>query len=479
MNDALVVADGLTITTPGGRGSLLENGSIRLHRGRITAITGESGSGKTTLMKAVLGHLPPGARQEAGSIRALGHEVLAMPVEPLRRLRRDHLAFVGQDPGSALNPTMRVHALLREVSGNRDSDDLTRVLARVQLPDSVMHRRPGELSGGQQRRVALARALMRGADVLLIDEPFSGLDARVRREIVAVLRSLADESDVAIAVSGHDTVTLELLADDLVHIGAPPISGARTHWKSLPDTRDKPVVLSGIGLGLTRGDVRVLSSVEIVAYRGAATAVVGESGAGKTTLARVLAGLEPDAVGGLRLDGVELALPGSRRPRRLRDRIQLVPQNPLSTLNPRRNVEQSLERPLVRRGIRAGAARTAEIGHLLDSVGLTRDFATRYPRELSGGQRQRVSIARALAYEPEVLICDEVTSALDTATAMSIMELLNTFMVERNSSLIVISHDLDLVRRYCADALVLDHGQLIDSCAAADVSAARSFTPDK
>ena len=477
MNEPLVVADDLTITAPGGTRSLLENGSIELSRGRITAITGESGSGKTTLMKAVVGFLPPGARPESGSVRVLGHDVLTMPTEPLRRLRREHLAFVGQDPGSALNPTMRVRALLREVAGNPDNDDPARVLAWVQLPESVLHRRPGELSGGQQRRVALARALMRGVDVLLVDEPFAGLDARVRQEIVAVLRTLASDNDVAIAVSGHDTATLELLADDLVHIGVPPTPGSRPRRESTPDTPHRPVALSGHGLGLTRGDVPVLSSVDIVAYRGAATAVIGESGAGKTTLARVLAGLEPGAVGSLRLGGAEVELSGSRRPRWLRDRIQLVPQNPLSALNPQRTVAQSLERPLVRRGVRARARRASEIGSLLESVGLTEDFATRYPGELSGGQRQRVSIARALAYDPEVLICDEVTSALDHATATSIMDLLHTVMVDRNSSLIVISHDLDLVRRYCSDAVVLNHGRLIDTCSAANILASQSFTP--
>ncbi|EHI43520.1 ABC transporter ATP-binding protein [Rhodococcus opacus PD630] len=477
MNQQVVVADNLTISAPSGSRALLDSGSIELHRGRITAITGESGSGKTTLMQAVLGYLPPGARPESGSVRVLGHDVLTLPTEPLRRLRRQHLAFVGQDPGSALNPTMRVRALLTEVAKNRDNGDPARVLARVQLPESVLHRRPGELSGGQQRRVALARALMRGVDVLLVDEPFAGLDARVRQEIVAVLRTLANDNDVAIAVSGHDTATLELLADDLVHIGAPPTPGSRPRRESTPDTPHRPVALSGHGLGLTRGDVPVLSSVDIVAYRGAATAVVGESGAGKTTLARVLAGLEPDATGNLHLDGTEIALRGSRRPRQLRDRIQLVPQNPLSTLNPQRTVAQSLGRPLVRRGVRARARRAAEIGSLLDSVGLTHDFASRYPRELSGGQRQRVAIARALAYQPEVLICDEVTSALDHATATSIMDLLHTVMVDRDSSLIVISHDLDLVRRYCREAVVLDHGRLIDTCSAANILASQSFTP--
>ncbi|MFE5705553.1 ABC transporter ATP-binding protein [Rhodococcus koreensis] len=476
MSEPVVVANDLTITAPGGARALLENGSIALRRGRITAITGASGSGKTTLMQAVLGYLPPGARQVSGSVRVLGHNVLTMPTEPLRRLRRQHLAFVGQDPGSALNPTMRVRALLTEVATNRDNSNPARVLARVQLPESVLHRRPGELSGGQQRRVALARALMRGVDVLLIDEPFAGLDARVRQEIVEVVRALADD-DVAIAVSGHDTATLELLADDHVHLGTTAPSISRPRRDSERQNSDRPAALSGTGLGLTRGDIPVLAGVDIVTHRGEATAIVGESGAGKTTLARILAGLEPDATGTLHLDGTEIALRSSRRPRRARDRIQLVPQNPLSTLNPSRTVAESLERPLVRRGIRARATRAPEIGALLDAVGLTHDFAMRYPSELSGGQRQRVSIARALAHQPDVLICDEVTSALDHATATSIMDLLHTVMAERNSSLIVISHDLDLVRRYCSDAVVLDHGRLIDTCTATNISAPQSFTP--
>ncbi|MBV6757881.1 ABC transporter ATP-binding protein [Rhodococcus opacus] len=479
MNEPLAVAADLTITARNGTRPLLTGGTIALRRGQITALTGESGSGKTTLMQAILGYLPAGARREAGSVRVLDHDVLTLAPEPLRRLRRDHLAFVGQDPGAALNPTMRVRTLLREVATDPDPHRAARVLAQVQLPVSVLDRRPGELSGGQQRRVALARALMRGIDVLLIDEPFAGLDTRVRHEIDEVLRTLAHESDVAIAVSGHHTATLESLATNHVHLGVRTAAAARPDRDIDTVPSSRPVALSGAGIGLTRAGGPVLSSVDILAHRGAATAVVGPSGAGKTTLARILAGLEPDAVGRLDLDGTEVALRSSRRPRRTRDRIQLIPQNPLSTLNPHRTVGASVARPLARRGRVPRGARVAAIDSLLDSVGLAEGFASRYPHELSGGQRQRVSIARALACEPEVLICDEVTSALDPDTATAIMDLLRAWMTERDSSLIVISHDLDVVRRYCDSALVLDHGRLVDTCAAANILAPQSITPKR
>lgn len=477
MNEPLVVVADLTITARGGTRTLLTGGAIELRRGRITALTGESGSGKTTLMQAILGYLPVGARREAGSVRVFGHDVLALAPEPLRRLRRDHLAFVGQDPGAALNPTMRVRTLLREVATDPGTHRAERVLEQVQLPESVLDRRPGELSGGQQRRVALARALVRGIDVLLIDEPFAGLDTRVRREITEVLRTLAHASDVAIVVSGHDTAALDSLATNHVHLGVRTVAAARPDRETGAVPVDRPVALSGSGIGLTRADGPVLSAVDILAHRGVATAVIGPSGAGKTTLARILAGLEPDAVGRLDLGGAEVALRGSRRPRRTRDRIQLIPQNPLSTLNPHRTVGASLARPLARRGRVPRGGLAATIGALLGSVGLAEGFASRYPHELSGGQRQRVSIARALAYEPEVLICDEVTSALDPDTATAIMNLLRAWMTERDSSLIVISHDLELVHRYCDSALALDHGRVVDACATTNASAPQSTTP--
>ncbi|MHA4852681.1 ABC transporter ATP-binding protein [Rhodococcus sp. MSC1_016] len=461
MTDPAVVAEHLTITAAGTATPLLQDGSITLRPGTVTAITGESGSGKTTLLQAIVGYLPPGARRESGSLRVLGHDVLTLEPEPLRRLRRAHLAFVGQDPGSALNPTMRVSALLREVAATRDPDEPARVLERVQLPASVLHRRPGALSGGQQRRVALARALIRGVDVLLVDEPFAGLDGRVRHGVADVLRRLAD-TGVAVAVSGHDTTILHELADHTVHLGVPVTTRVHT-TATTAETPRGSAVLSASGLGLVRGGRTVLAGVNLSVHPGEATAVLGESGAGKTTLARVLAGLEPAATGTMRLHDAPLRLPIARRPRSLRGRIQLIPQNPLSTLNPAHTVGHTLARPLRRRGVRGRAHLDSTVTALLATVGLTGAFTTRYPSELSGGQRQRISIARALAAEPDVLICDEVTSALDAATAQSVMDVLRGTMHERHTSLIVITHDLELAARYCRDVLVIDDGRVVES----------------
>ncbi|WLP89293.1 ATP-binding cassette domain-containing protein [Gordonia sp. NB41Y] len=470
-----VVVDDHTVTTSDGLHTLLTHGELTLRPGKITAISGESGSGKTTLMQAVLGHLPPGARLGASSVRVLGHDVLRLPPDELRALRREHLAFVGQDPGSALNPTMRVRTLLGELADDTARRDPGWALDRVGLPASMTGRRPGELSGGQQRRVALARALVRGVDVLLVDEPFAGLDARVRDGIVELLRELADEEGLAIGVSGHQAATLDALADEHVVVGpAVPVSYTPAPCTATPAGRGASggrisggtgdsVILAGAGIRLVRGGQPVLDGAGIALRRGRSTAVVGASGAGKTSLARVLAGLESPATGTLHLDGDRINLRGSRRRRDARRVIQLVPQNPMSTLNPARTVAETLARPLQRSGVGDRGRRTQVIDELLESVGLTGEHRTRYPHELSGGQRQRVSVARALAHRPEVLICDEVTSALDEATAASIMELLRDVMDERRIAVMVISHDLDLVRRFCDSTLTLTAGRLVET----------------
>jgi peptide/nickel transport system ATP-binding protein len=451
----------LTVVAPGGT-KVLDQATFSVRPGRITALTGPSGAGKTILLRAVLGHLPPELSLVRGGVSVLGEDVFALGRDALRRLRRTHLALVGQDPGAQLNPTMRVGALLAEAA--RQKGTAAEVLERVRLPASYLRRRPGELSGGEQRRVALARALARETDVLLIDEPMAGLDVTLRREIAALLRSLAD-SGTAVAVSGHDLDLLNSLADSVTSLcplgdgpaPLPPAAPARAAVEAADPA------LSGTGLGAAAGRSRILREVDFVAARDAATAIVGVSGAGKTTLARVLVGLHADCSGTLSFGGRTLARSSRRRSRDDRRAIQLIPQNPLSTLNPSRTVGAALSRPLALHGLLPRSSRAARVEALLADVGLASEFAARYPHELSGGQRQRVAIARALAAEPSVLVCDEITSALDPRTAESIMDLLASVRADRGLSLVVISHDLGLVARHCSAVYVLHGGQVVES----------------
>ncbi|MEV0248068.1 ATP-binding cassette domain-containing protein [Nocardia sp. NPDC050712] len=459
MNRGVVIED-LAIESASGA-LLLAPTTLRVPSGTVTALVGPSGSGKTTLMRAVLGHLPAGVTRVGGSVHVAATDMFALNSVDLQRFRREHIAFVSQDPGAALNPRMRVDALLREAAHPTVEADPAAVLDRVGLGAQCLRRYPGELSGGEQRRIALALALVREVGVLVVDEPLAGLHGQLRTEIADLLRSLAGQENVAVVVSGHDTKTLHRLADDVVTLGPPPESLADLAVRLAGPVTAAPAVLTARAISAQAGRKTLLESVDLDIAAGESVAVVGPSGAGKTTLSRVLAGIHTEASGRLEVDGRALGL--GRRSRRDRRRVQLIPQNPLSTLNPKHTVRQALSRPLKLNGVTARAEIAERAAALLADVDLDRELLDRFPDELSGGQRQRVAIARALAAEPEVLICDEITSALDAATAVAIMDLVERTRIARGIGVLVISHDMDVVARYCRRILVLADGAVVES----------------
>ncbi|MGW6454799.1 ABC transporter ATP-binding protein [Streptomyces sp. NPDC055078] len=479
--EAAVSVRDLTIAAQDGR-ILLDRGSLELRPGRVTALTGVSGSGKTTLLRAVAGALPPLARRTTGTIEVLGQDVPALGAAELRALRRHRIAYLGQDPGSGLNPRMTVRRLLAELAVDTRTEALTALLGEVRLPPDpgLLRRRTTELSGGQQRRVALARALARHPAVLLLDEPTAGLDPALREEIAELLRHLAKSHRLAVALSCHDDDLVARLADDVVEL-SPRRPGPRPavpRPARRPPHADRDPVLRVSGLGaafLLRGrPVPVLHDIGLTVAAGSSTGIVGASGSGKTTLVRAVVGLHRPTGGTVRLDGVALAPAARRRTREQRRRLQYVPQDPLGTLNPSRTVGAAIGRPL-RLHRRAGREQApARVLELLDRVGLPAAFADRYPRELSGGQRQRASIARALAADPDVLICDEVTSALDAGTADAIMDLLEELRGGRGLAVVHISHDLRLVAHRTDTLHVLSEGRNVESGPTAQLFAAPS-----
>ncbi|MEV7777603.1 ATP-binding cassette domain-containing protein [Kitasatospora sp. NPDC088351] len=463
---------------------LLAPTSLTLGPGRVHAVTGPSGAGKTTLLRALAGALPPGAAPPGGTLTVLGHDILALPAEELRRLRRHRLAYLGQDPGSGLNPRMRVARLITETAVDRSAEALRELLTQVRLPtdQQLERRRPTALSGGQQRRVALARALARRPELLLLDEPTAGLDPALRDEIADLLRELARRHGIAVALSSHDAAFVARCADEVLVLrpaGRAPV-GAASVLSAVGGTVKPgpgaavPVGAVPVGAGSNgagpdrglgahridahvgdgRGRRRILAGLDLHLAPGTCTGITGPSGAGKTTLVRVLAGLHPPTAGTLTLDRAPLSGSHHTRTRDQRRRIQLVPQNPLGALNPARTVGATLTRPLRLHHATPHEQCADRVAELLAAVDLPAELAARHPHELSGGQRQRVAIARALAAEPDVLLCDEVTSALDEATAEGIMALLGRLRADRGLTLALISHDLPLVRRH-ADAVVM------------------------
>ncbi|MEU9448636.1 ATP-binding cassette domain-containing protein [Streptomyces sp. NPDC048277] len=492
--DTVAAALGFGVVAADGR-KLLEATSLSLRPGRVVAVTGPSGTGKTTLLRAFLGHLPHGTVRSGGTVHVLGHDMFAVDDTERREIRRDGIAYVGQDPASSLNPRLRIRTLLSELSADASPDAVVELLDAVRLPSDrdFAARRPGQLSGGQLRRVALARALSKRPRLLLLDEPTAGLDPVLRDEITELLRTLALGRRLALGLSSHDRDVIARLADDAVDLTAvgvrpprtPRPAGDRSVTSVTPvrpphtaasarpvlEVRDLSVVFPGRGAGQPG-----LTDVRFAVAEGAAAAVIGASGSGKTTLARALVGLRKPRSGTIRFDGADLRATVRRRSREQRRRIQLITQDPLGALNPSRTVGSTVARPLRIHGRASSGAVAGSVQDLLELVGLPRSFASRYPHELSGGQRQRVAIARALAAEPDILICDEITSALDPATGAAVMDLLHRLRQDRSLTLVVISHDLTLVRERTDTITVLASGRVVESGNTADVFAAPQHT---
>ncbi|MFF1918271.1 ABC transporter ATP-binding protein [Streptomyces sp. NPDC058239] len=466
-------ATGLEIRIPGGP-VLLHPASLTVRPGQITALTGPSGSGKTTLLRAFIGRFPDGAAITSGTLDVLGHRPDGLAHRDLRNLRRHRIAYVGQDPGSALNPRMKIRSIVAETATDPSDEAVLGLLRECRLPvdDGLPDRRPTAVSGGQQRRVALARALARTPEILLLDEPTAGLDSALRDEIAELLRDLATSRGLAIVMACHDPELVKACADHVVHLTAPqpahvpPQRTAGSSARPMATTKGgEGLVTKGVSVAFTHhtGHHQALDTVDFGAAPGSATGIVGPSGSGKTTLLRVLAGLQPANSGELALDGNPLAFTARKRPRRHHRCIQLVPQNPLGALNPSRTIGATLARPLrLHTGLpRPGIA--AKVADLLHQVELPADFTDRYPGELSGGQRQRVSIARALATDPDYLLCDEITSALDPETAVTVMDLLARLRADRGLTIVIVSHELHLITAYTDTVYLLDTGKITAS----------------
>jgi len=486
--------------------------SFSMAQGETVAIVGESGSGKSTLANALLGLLPGTARVDGGQLWVDGIDVAHASERQKRHLRGRTLGLVPQDPMVSLNPTLRVGQQIGEAlalaHGRRyrslDADVLA-LLGQVGLDQPALRARqyPHELSGGMRQRVLIAIALAGNPRLIIADEPTSALDVTVQRKILDHLQRLVAERGISLLIITHDLGMATDRADrllvmkqgELVEQGPPRLvvqapqhpytrdllaaAPAFTHRRRpgplTPGTQ--PILsLEGIGktfeLPKTKGEDNrfvALQGLSLQVHPGQTLAIVGESGSGKSTALRIALGLEAPSQGRILFDQVDVTGLGWRAFRPLRQRMQLVQQNPFAALDPRFTVFDSIVEPLVSFGLLKGPALEQAARELIERVHLPVSYLDRLPRELSGGQRQRVAIARALALQPELLLLDEPVSALDVSVQAQILALLDELQRELGMAYVLVSHDLAVVASMADQVLVLRQGQVVERGTVAQV----------
>ena len=480
--------------TAAGTVRAVRNVSFDLDRGETLAILGESGSGKSVSASAIMDliDMPPG-RITSGQIIFEGRDLLKLSASARRRVNGHKIAMIFQDPLSHLNPvytvgwqiieTMTAHGMAR---GQARAEAL-RLLGRVGIPDAEasMGKYPHQFSGGQRQRLMIAMALALKPDLLIADEPTTALDVTVQAEVLALLQELQRETGMGVLIITHDLGVVAEIADRVVvmnagevvetgdtrqvyqnpaHpytrklIGAAPGKGAMHD----PLPRAEPV-LSVRNARKVYGDFTAVHDVSFDLMAGETLAIVGESGSGKSTVAKMLLRLEEPTGGRALWKGQDLFSMPDAQLFALRRDLQMVFQDPTQSLNPRMTVWQLItEGWVIHPQILPRSKWKARVAELLGQVGLKPEMAGRYPHQFSGGQRQRIAIARALALEPELIICDEAVSALDVSVQAQVIELLDGLRKRLGIAFVFIAHDLPVVRDFADHVMVMQNGRVVE-----------------
>jgi len=468
--------------------------NLVLAEGEIVGLIGESGAGKSTLGLAALGYTKPGCRIVSGSIKLAGQELTTLTDDELRQIRGNRVSYVAQSAAAAFNPAHRLleqfaeapvqHGKMSKTAAGQRGRDL---YAQLDLPEPerIGERFPHQVSGGQLQRAMTAMAMGCEPEIIVFDEPTTALDVTTQIEVLAAIKEAVRARGAAAIYITHDLAVVAQLADriivlrygELVEEGdartllAEPQEEYTRRLLSVRSLREDKLTRQE-DAGLLKVDKvsarypssteHVLDDISIEVERGKTVAVVGESGSGKSTLARVITGLLPPEQGTVAFKGDPLPSTLSDRQKDELRSIQMIYQMPDVALNPRQRVYEIIGRPLEFYLGLQGQEKSHRIQQLLQQIELPESFVERYPAQLSGGEKQRICIARALAAEPDLVICDEVTSALDQLVAEGILELLQSLQNDLNLSYLFITHDLATVKAIADDIVVMYQGRIVE-----------------
>jgi peptide/nickel transport system ATP-binding protein len=469
---------------------------LDLHKGEVLGLIGESGAGKSTIGLAAMGYTRDGCRISAGTVEFDGMELTKMPVSKRRGLRGSRIAYVAQSAAASFNPAHRLidqytegpvqHGVKDRSTAQSEAIDLYR---RLQLPDpdDIGFRYPHQVSGGQLQRAMTAMAMACQPDLIIFDEPTTALDVTTQIEVLAAIRDVVEQFGTAAIYITHDLAVVAQMADRIMvllkgrlveqadtrtMLSAPKEDYTKSLWavrefrataKAEPGADEIPVVRVD-HVTAAYGKVPVLEDVSFDIHQGRTVAVVGESGSGKSTTARCITGLLPPLSGQILFNGQPLPPATGQRSKDQLRQIQMIYQMADTALNPKQRIRDIIGRPVeFYLGLR-GKPKEDRIRDLLREIELEPDaFIDRLPGELSGGQKQRIGIARCLAAEPQCIICDEVTSALDQLVAEGILRLLDKVQSEFKLAYMFITHDLATVRSIADEVVVMQYGKVVET----------------